>query len=216
MGKLYLSGIVPKVTEPVNIAVGTIWLFTEDGTFTVPKTGTYQVELHGGGGGAALHGHNSAQVSIAGGGGSGEVYSVEYTKGQVIDVTIGAGGAGKKADVNTSTTYVTGGTGGKTTFGDLSITGGGGGTAYSVSSSTAKRDPVGGSKSGSLASSGSTWSGVDFNETSVAAGGEGNTSNTAQTYGDGGSGDGTSSLVSRWFAEDGKPGAVIVTFMGVR
>lgn len=36
------------------VPAGTAWTITESGQWEVPATGQYQVELHGGGGGAAI------------------------------------------------------------------------------------------------------------------------------------------------------------------
>lgn len=196
MGKLYLSGIVPEVTEPVNL-IGTIWLFTEDGTFNVPQTGTYQVEMHGGGGGGSYLKSSNAVVGGAGGG-SGEIYTVELTKGQIINVTIGEGCIGgnyAKAD----TVF-----GGTTTFGSLSVEGGGNG-----SGSTAEGG-AGGSASGRIATDGEHLRYVNIAGETGTLGGYGNANIPEQTYGNGGNGG-----YDRNSVKDGQPGAVIVTFMGV-
>ena len=196
-----LRNKITDLEEKISL-IGTIWIYEEDGTFEVPITGTYQVEMHGGGGGGAInHVDTSSFKSFAGGGGSGEIYNVNLIKGRVINVTIGAGGKGAKTG-NGSTAI--GGQGGTTTFGDLSLDGGFGGTAAKAEIYT-----KGGAASGSLASAGGY--GVNNNTlTGYAKKGEGNTSNTEQTYGDGAGVSGS----EIYTPESGQPGAVIITFMG--
>lgn len=83
----------------------TEWTIAQSGTWTVPKTGRYYIELYGGGG-AAEGGNNNYQ-----GGSSCQSYSgVLLTKGASIDVTLGQG------------TF--GGDGTSTTFGGYSVAGG--------------------------------------------------------------------------------------------
>lgn len=180
--------------------VGTTWLFEEDGEWECPADGQYQIEMHGGGGGGAnmIWGPESRPYAgAAGGGGSGEIYTKSYTAGTICAVKIGAGGA-YRVDADSSGSAL-GGTGGTTTFGDISIAGGGGGY---LDMSTGN----GGRASGSLASAGGLQASV-ASTVGTVAGGEGNTKNTAQTYGDGGS-------ATRSRANAGKPGAVIITYLG--
>lgn len=189
-------------SDSVTVDVGTTWLYEygQDGTFEVPATGTYQVELHGGGGGGA---DITEYTGGGGGGGSGAMYEVELTRGDILDVVIGAGGeAGEYDSVNTNR-------GGTTVFGSLSLEGGGNGSSSGT----------GGTASGSLATNGTD--GGSILTGSGSTGGYGNSSNTSQTYGNGGKGethwlgnsDGTDDTSSP--AADGEPGAVIITFMGV-
>lgn len=197
MGKVIMSGIVPRLKLPGSVDIGTIWLFESNGTFVVPANGVYQVEMHGGGGGMGGNTKpGSSYVFVGTGGGSGEVYNIDLTKGDSIPVTIGAGGASNYDPDSTSTK--TAGTGGTTLFGDLlSVAGGGGGNANAA-----------GAASGSLASAGaSVKTGGLSGAVEDVAGGEGNINNTAQTYGDGG-------YLANEVAYDGKPGAVIITYMG--
>ena len=200
-----------KIVVPRNVPVGATWLYEygDDGVFEVPKTGIYSVEIHGGGGGGAA----GSLDYIASGGGSGELYEVTLTEGDQIDVTVGAGGtAGTTLIRNTSTgNYYLGGNGGTSTFGDLSCAGGGGGRAGSSGTS---QYTYGGSKSGSLASEGSYYysAGHSQGDTYSLSGGEGNTNNPSQTYGDGGR------AYMNYPNETpyaGEPGAVIITFLGV-
>lgn len=82
----------------------TEWIITQSGTWTVPETGRYYVELYGGGG--AAEGNNNYQ-----GGSSCQSYSgVLLTKGASIDVTLGQGTFGED--------------GTSTTFGSYSVAGG--------------------------------------------------------------------------------------------
>ena len=188
---------VPSVAPPV----GTTWLYEygDDGTFEAPVTGTYKIEMHGGGGGAAycVKTSDSSKKGLAGGGGSGEIYTQVLEKGSSHAITIGAGGtAGTDPNRHNS---AQGSDGGTTTFGGLSIAGGGG--AYVQTSSAI--DPRAGAASGSIASTDSGYSGV-----SNCPGGQGNINEPSQTYGDGGN-------VVNNVPNAGQHGAVIITFMGV-
>lgn len=198
MAVIVSKGIVVPYYGP---PVGTTWLYEDNGTFVVPADGIYQVEMHGGGGGATergvFNGSTGFNFDCCTGGGSGELYEVTLTEGESISITIGSGGAYTTPNDDS---YSVGGTGGATTFGDLSIAGGRGGSSSG---------PSGGAASGSLATAGTWWSG-DHSIGSLA-GGQGNKNNTAQTYGDGGYYDGSNSTISR----NGQSGAVIITFMGV-
>lgn len=180
-----ITSKVVQVPEYANVPVGTTWLFEENGTFTVPVDGNYQIEIHGGGGGAAF-----ASPCSAGGGGSGESIELALTEGDAWDITIGAGGTRKQGNG-------TGGTGGTSYFGSFAQPGGAGGYVYAAYTTAS-----GGNPSGSIASAGVGGSGTGAN------GGQGNTNNTAQTYGDGGS-------VVNSTAQNGQPGAVIITYLGV-
>lgn len=161
-------------------------------TWLFEENGTFTVPVDGnyqieihGGGGGAAY-----DTMSAGGGGSGEVIELALTEGDEWPITIGAGGSKKSGSG-------TGGTGGASSFGAFSQPGGAGGYVY-ASYTTAS----GGNPSGSIASAGVGGSGTSAN------GGQGNTNNTEQTYGDGGS------VVNR-AAQNGQPGAVIITFLGV-
>lgn len=133
------------------------------------------------GGGALL----TNFITTASGGGSGEIYTKNYKRGDVISVTIGVGGSySRKTSGVTS-----GGAGGTTIFGDLILYGGEGGYASGTTGSH-------GAAVGSIATAGSD-----------NAGGYGNKNNTSQTYGNGGA-----SRVSG--VENGKSGAVILTYLG--
>lgn len=195
-------------TVPENVAVGTIWRFTSNGTFTVPAIGKYQVEIHGGGGGAAgiaqAKYRDEAGSLFATGGGSGELYETALEKGQQVSVTVGTGGAG--AWTTSTSGKARGGTGGASTFGSLSCAGGGGGYVSGSNNSDAYYEV--GKASGSL-SSGGSWliKSATLSSINVSSKGEGNTNNKAQSYGDGG-------VVSAGVPKDGQPGAVIVTYLG--
>ena len=138
----------------------TNWLFTENQSFVVPFTGRYYLELHGGGGGAAMYGTLGQTVpangfSCADGGASGQAYEeISLTKGQNISVIIGAAGSNRYGGNNT----YTGVSGGDTSFGEYSIKGGGGATANKYGTRY-----VVGMSYGNLATTGSgyTGNGVD-------------------------------------------------------
>lgn len=203
MGQVFYMEMGDVHTEPVNVPVGTMWLFRSNGTFTAPADGKYQVEIHGGGGGAAVSRWGNGGT-VASGGGSGELYEVSMSKDEQVSVTIGSGGAAALGD---GTDYeVNGSAGGSTTFGSLSCAGGGGAMAQSNGIADDEYRWTGGAKSGSLATSGTGSYEYSYSSLSASAG-QGNKNNTAQTYGDGGA-------VSSLTPNNGKAGAVIVTYLG--
>lgn len=80
----------------------TEWIITSSGTWIVPRTGRYYLELYGGGGG--LVGLNES----ASGGSSCQSYNfVSLTKGDSISVSLGTGGGmiGETTRVATGTTF---------------------------------------------------------------------------------------------------------------
>ena len=184
-----------------SVPVGTTWTITEDTTWEVPATGSYQIEMHGGGGGGA-----QSSSTLASGGGSGEIYEQSLIKGSMIAVTIGVGGeAGPESAYGSNS----GEDGGTTTFGTLSLPGGGCGRVveekyYSV--------PYAGNASGSLGEAGSAATDVYPDGPSSITGGAGNRTNPAQNYGNGGGA--YYRFSSNKGAYPGTPGAVIVTYLG--
>ena len=183
------------------------WEYIEDGTFTVPKSGKYKIEMHGGGGG----GGGGAKVwdsdrrryykaSGGDGGGSGESYIQVLNRGDNYNIKIGKGGTGGRSrdasDYNAGATAEggTGTDGGSTKFGDLLSVAGGiggkGGYARSTLTGGYANDGSDGSASGSLANKKSGGSSKD-------------------NYGDAGSG-GSSSSSGR----DGTSGAIFITYLG--
>ena len=91
-----------------DIGGQTEWMIIQSGTWTVPKTGRYYIELYGGGGSSTFR-------SFYQGGSSCQSYdSISLKAGDVINVTIGEG-------LNSSLSGTRGGT---TTFGQYSVLGG--------------------------------------------------------------------------------------------
>lgn len=184
-----------------SVPVGTTWTITEDTTWEVPATGSYQIEMHGGGGGGA-----QSADTLASGGGSGEIYEQSLIKGSMIAVTIGVGGeAGPESAYGNNS----GKKGGTTTFGTLSLPGGGRGRVveedyYSV--------PYAGNASGSLGEAGSAATEVYPDGPSSITGGAGNKTNPAQNYGNGGGA--YYRFSANKGAYPGTSGAVIVTYLG--
>jgi hypothetical protein len=213
-----------------KVPLNTTYTFTTVGTttFTVEQTGYYNLKVHGGGGGgggtAATYFYvteydywnNPIQVEHgngkrgSGGGGSGNSWTrVFLTKGQVVTVTVGAGGAAGVGafweDVNWNleaylfnttrpTTAATAGSqGGYSAFGDYVVQGGLGGSTGNYG--TASALPPGGSNQGNISSSGSNGAIVSststYTSTPGVAGGQGDTGNPSATYGDGGKGGGS-------------------------
>ncbi len=190
------------IKADASTAVGDSWTYTSNTTFTVPVTGYYTLQLHGGGGG----GGGSGLLMVGwGGGGSGEIYKNVYlTKGATYSIIIGAGGAGGSGSEWDEATD--GKQGGTTSFGSYSVAGGGGGSGYSYSDYGS-----GGAASGSLASAGGSYIANNSSVTTDHIGGYGgydsSATKAAGNPGDGGhAGDGYGAD-----GEDGEDGAVIVT-----
>lgn len=118
LGRIYycfgISGLASVPNQNEND-----FFIQKSGSFVVPRTGRYYLELHGGGGSGGYR---------AGGGGSGQTYSeITLTKNVVIPVTIGAGG-----NISGSS----GSAGGTTTFGEYSVAGGNPPSYYSSTPGT--------------------------------------------------------------------------------
>ena len=200
MGQVIVSGAGRGTAPSTDMPSATemMWLYEYDGIFVVPKNGTYKIEMHGGGGGmAAQKIAGSTDVIVSTGGGSGEVHQIDLTQGASVHITIGRGGTSRfNPDSETS---ISGDSGESTIFGEYyEVPGGGGGNAENA-----------GTPSGSYATKGTReiYS-SDHATLAKVPGGDGNSFVTAQSYGDGG-------YLDRGVAYDGKPGAVIITFMGV-
>lgn len=186
-----------------SVPVGTTWTITEDTTWEVLATGDYQVELHGGGGGGLLLvspvGQGTNRIA-ASGGGSGEIYSLSLTLGERVSIVIGKGGSSLSIGVPNDETG-SAGSGEATTFGNVSVPGGGGGSYSNWGKAVA-----GGSAAGSLASPGTVMFGAG-----TAAGGSGGSQNETQSYGNGGT---SKASTSGGSSANGQPGAAIVTYLG--
>ena len=180
------------------------WEFINDGTFVVPVTGQYKIEMHGGGGGGGGGAYaksyamlTSASASGGSGGGSGENFTKVLNENENYIITIGQGGTGGRRDSSSSQMSASargdsGNAGGITKFGELlSIAGGTGGTggyAYAYNG-TKKSSGTAGDSAGSLASNSSGGS-------------------TKGNYGNGGSGGSGDES-----GNSGEPGAVFITFI---
>lgn len=194
-----------------GLPVGTIWLYTANGTFEVPITGTYKIEMHGGGGGSTCSYTDSGSYVGATGGGSGEIYETTLSKGTSYNLVIGTGGT-KASMVSLSSRgdSETAGTGGTTSFGDLYSLAGGTGAYVSTYGPDFWEDGYSvraGSSSGSAATAGIACdSSYPLGSGDSLIGGKGNVFNTTQTYGNGGS-------VSSNNPQNGQPGAIIITLL---
>lgn len=183
--------------------VGQTWIITENTTFTVPVTGNYKLELHGGGGGAGGNfttGSGSSWTTGydgGAGGGSGEVYNnISLTANTQQYITIGQGGV-KGNGGSGSNPATAGQQGGTTSFGSYSIAGGyGGGAATDIGFG------AGGAKSGNIATAGSyTYESGVYQPIAGSGGSQYGNYGNGQAY----SGGGVSS---------GSSGAVILTYLG--
>lgn len=225
-----------------KVPLNTYYSWTSVGTFsfTVQQTGYYDLWVYGGGGGGGglncTNWHDivddgwggTIDYSVwtlkrgGGGGGSGNYWTRVYlTKGQVITVTVGSGGAagvdatfpdapwtaycyilGQNWVYPTGTQPATVGTngsqGGTSSFGGYSVSGGLGGQSGNYGGN-ASAIPPGGSNQGNISTAGTNGAVVNFNFLSSApaeinngaAGGFGNNSNQSETAGHGGKGGGS-------------------------
>lgn len=181
-----VNGAAKKVWPLISVGYQEILDTVGAGEWTCPASGQWEVEGHGGGCG----GYQGSSINTGkGGGGSGEVYTIDLASGQKISYRIGAGGVGA-AD----TAHARPGGGGNTTFGELTFHG------ASEQAGT-----------GSLASSGGRGT-----QTSGGAGGKGNKNKPEQTYGNGGTGGRRSYQGYNTYTAggDGKDGAIILTYLG--
>lgn len=182
-----INGAAKKVWPIIEVGYQEILDTVGSGEWTCPASGQWEVEGHGGGCG----GYQGARYrSGDGGGGSGEVYTIDLASGQKISYRIGRGGVGAAASASTRPSG-----GGNTTFGELTFHG-----------------ASGKSRVGSLASSGS--SGSSGVQTSGGAGGKGNKNKPKQTYGNGGNGGRRAITGNYTSGKDGEDGAIILTYLG--
>ena len=209
------------------------WEFINDGTFVVPVTGQYKIEMHGGGGGGSgnissrLYSSGSpssyATASGTGGGGSGEIYNTTLNVNDSFEINIGTGGKGgigkTQNDQEDKNEYgYPGSDGGVTKFGTLfSVAGGaGGGAPYTQINRKGNYygvTGVPGKGSGSLGSSGG--SGYDtYNKVGGYGGSGGATKGSYGSGGRGGSSSGTGYSLEANDGNNGEPGAVFITFIG--
>lgn len=191
-----------------------IQLFTASGNFTVPMgVNVVYVTLVGGGGGGA--GTISSAPYVGGGGGGGEVKyrkAVAVTPGQVIAITIGAGGAGGIGGTAGGTYANTNGSaGGASSFGALLTASGGGGGRCQAGDS---RGGLGGGELSGKGADGDTYSVANLggygggNMFAAPTPGDYNGSGVGNAYGGGGSGGrGSGYLQNGW---TGAAGACIV------
>lgn len=93
----------------------TDWTITSSGSWTVPKTGRYMLELYGGGGGTV----RTSGAGYTAGSSCQHYDSVVLNMDDIINVTVGAAGDSGSA-------------GGSTIFGSYSVSGGGGATRSSA------------------------------------------------------------------------------------
>lgn len=187
-------------------------VFTSSGNFVVPNgVTTVRVELTGGGGSGGYH----ASMPGGGGGAGGRAIAIVsgLTPGQVIPVTVGAGGVSPTSPGN-------GGQGGTSIFGNLQATGGYGGNGGTTTGIIANAGGPGGQATGGTLN----ITGSEGTDSIVVAyrggdgGGPGNGRGStgpnagigASSYGGGGGGGGCSTLSSPSGFAGGAGGAGLV------
>lgn len=184
-----VNGAVKKVWPLIEVGYQEILDTVGSGEWTCPASGQWEVEGHGGGCGGY---QGSSTRGGNGGGGSGEVYTIDLASGQKISYRIGVGGDGA-ADTAWARPFG----GGNTTFGELTFHG------------ASEQAGV-----GSLASSGNP--GSSSAQSFGGAGGKGNKNKPEQTYGNGGRGGRRSFQGYNTYTAggDGTDGALILTYLG--
>ena len=115
-GDIYYWTAIGKIDDIIDDT--TSFIIKSSGTFTVPKTGNYYMELYGGGGGAKA---TSSSAGYTGGTSCQSYSSIALTAGSIINVVIGTGGehGGTSWDAEAGT---------ETSFGSYSVAGGGAAT----------------------------------------------------------------------------------------
>jgi hypothetical protein len=193
-------------------ATADVQVFTANGTWTKPTSGSVvTVQMIGGGGGGGSGAVEASGVaSTGGGGGSGgglnrATFAIA-TLGGTEAVTVGAGGTGGAAQAGTSAAGNVGGAGGQSSFGNWLRTGGGttggaGGAAVAAGGGSAAICSISGSTSGggssatgaagsnstaSAATSGGGGGGGVSTGATASAGGAGSSSGNNITGGNGG------------------------------
>lgn len=147
-------------------------IFTEDGTFVVPATGKYTIELHGGGGGGGggfrwrltSDGSYTYQTGGAGGNSGSKYTNVQLTAGQVYTITVGKGGAGGSSDSSSSYSSMSaskGENGTKSSFGNLYTVEGGDGGGRPTGSGSSYKNGTEGTSYGTL-KTGITIDGITY------------------------------------------------------
>lgn len=138
-GKIYYWTAIGKINDVIDDT--TSFLITSSGSFTVPKTGNYYMELYGGGGGSRA---TSSSSGYTGGTSCQSYSSIALSAGDVINVVIGTGGehGGVSWDASSGT---------PTSFGSYSVAGGGAAT-----------NRAGGSAAGNLGTSGAYYSNSQY------------------------------------------------------
>ena len=188
--KVKVSDTLEKESNVYSIdgkteALQTNWKIVDDGIFTVPKSGKYKIEMHGGGGrgGSSLKNPYTGKKYLGGdGGGSGEEYIMSLIKGSIYNITIGLGATSSRSSTSTK-------------FGNIIVEGGSNGSDASKSMKGEYSDGSTGRSVGSLASGSSGGS-------------------TNGNYGDGGSGS-TYNLKGEQIGPfSGNSGAVFITYLG--
>ena len=112
MGKVIMSGVVPKLTapsgfpeQPINYEL--LEIITESKTYIVPETGYYMIEDFGASGSGGSSAINASRIYVhsGGGGGSGGYAKsiVKLNKGDLVFVVIGAVGSDTTVTINSTT-----------------------------------------------------------------------------------------------------------------
>jgi len=196
---LSIPGIT-KITEAIVPLLNRMQVFVTNGNFTALKTGDYFVIAVGGGGGGGSGGGKNTATSHGGMGGHGglggslQMSVVSLTAGQVVPITIGAGGVGGTR-VTDGQNGNPGQTGGNTEFGTfvfaLGGSGGFGGGCSLIATGVGYSGSNGGGFGGGVAGN------------YVAAPNDGSYGQEASSFGGGGGGGGGCSATGTYSGPGG-------------
>lgn len=173
--------------QPSNTAI-----FNSSGSFTVPAgiNVLYLTMLGGGagGGGGGNNGVNNSSGGASGGAAGGYVSHYPYfvTPGDIITVTVGAGGAGGLGTLPAANTNTNGASGGTTSFGSVSVLGGGPGLTTNGDSGA-----IGGTSPSSTPTLNGQATGSPFMPFVAQGNGANGTADSGSTPGNGGNGGAT-------------------------
>ena len=199
-----VNGAVKKVWPTLPVGYQEILDVVGAGTWVCPASGKWTLEMHGGGGAAV--GNRTANGPFGfplvidqafAGGGSGSTQIVTLTAGEVYEYQVGEGASGGRADYNPSSTIPNG----RATSFHVWRMQGGGSSKWDTSSGVLA---IVGVSYGNLATQPTSG---EYTENPVTGGKGGS---TIGTYGDGGDSD----VKALAFQPNGKPGAIILTYLG--
>ena len=202
-----VNGAVKKVWPTFPVGTVIVLDTTGYGEWECPASGQWEIEVHGGGGGGGTsHGWVIGAFTGGGGGGSGVQTTAYLTRGERLKYSIGVGGRSDEDGDSTSLE--------PTLSGDIIFVEGG---KRGAPGNPPRSGGAGGTAFGTLATNGGDGRAYPEGVVKGGSGGKGNKNNTAQTYGNGGSGANIDADLRDNVTVKGNPGkdgAIILTYLG--